>query len=228
MMGHDITEFGQESRERTMLYLISPPAIDLNSFTKELEQALKGGPVAAFQLRLKESQDDEIIAAAKAIKAVLDKHDISLIINDRPDIAKLVEADGVHLGQDDGTVKAARELLGFDNAIGVTCHNSRHLAMVAGDQGADYIAFGAFYPSSTKTPPTMAELDLLKWWTALSELPCVAIGGITTQNCRDVIEAGADMIAVSAGVWAHPDGPELAIREFNRIIDDVEAKKAHH
>lgn len=219
--GHDITEFGKEDRDRPGLYLISPAQIDLDSFSSELEGALMGGPVAAFQLRLKDCDDSEFIKAAHALKPILEAHDVALVINDHADIAKQVGADAVHLGQQDGSVKEARKLLGFDIAIGVTCHGSRHLAMTAGDQGADYVAFGAFHPSQTKIPPEMADIDILNWWTALSELPCVAIGGITVENCRPILEAGADMIAVSAGIWAHSDGPAAAITAFNTVIDDV-------
>jgi thiamine-phosphate pyrophosphorylase len=224
--GHDITEFAQEPRECCALYLISPPTIaDLDSFKAELEAALSGGPIGVFQLRLKDAADDVVIQTAKALKPILDAHDVALIINDRADIAKAVDADGVHLGQSDGAVKDARNLLGFDRAIGVTCHASRHLAMTAGEQGADYVAFGAFYPSKTKLPSDMAKPEILTWWTALSELPCVAIGGITVDNCRSIIEAGADMLAVSAGVWAYEGGPKAAVARFNEMIEEVEAAK---
>jgi len=221
--GRDITEIGKEDRDRPGLYLISPSQIDLDSFASELETALKAGPVAAFQLRLKDADDSHIIQSAKTLKPILDAHDVALVINDRADIAKQVGADAVHLGQQDGSVKEARELLGFDVAIGVTCHGSRHLAMTAGDQGADYVAFGAFHPSNTKIPPEIADISILDWWTSLSELPCVAIGGITVENCRPILEAGADMIAVSAGVWAYSDGPGAAITAFNAVIDEVYA-----
>lgn len=223
--GHDITEFAREPRERCTLYLISPSAIDLTRFPAELEAALSGGPVGVFQLRLKDVPDDVVIATAVALKPILDAHDVALIINDSARVAKAVDADGVHLGQSDGAVKDARNLLGFDKAIGVTCHASRHLAMLAGEEGADYVAFGAFFPSKTKVPPEMAKPEILTWWTALSELPCVAIGGITVDNCRLIIEAGADMLAVSAGVWAHENGPRAAVARFNEIIDAVEAAK---
>lgn len=221
MEGHDIRDIGKEQRERPGLYLISPPQIDLETFPHELEAALKGGPVAVFQLRLKDVDDAAVIEAAQRLKPILDKYDVALAINDSAEIAKKVGADAVHLGQQDGSVKDARKLLGFDVAIGVTCHGSRHLAMTAGDQGADYVAFGAFYPSNTKIPPEMADVDILSWWTALSELPCVAIGGITVENCRPLLEAGADMIAVSAGVWANSDGPAAAVTAFNQIIDEI-------
>lgn len=219
--GHDITEFGKEDRDRPGLYLISPSKFDLDSFAAELEAALKAGPVAAFQLRLKDCDDDTIVAAANRLKPLLEAYDVALAINDRADIAKQVNADAVHLGQQDGNVKDARALLGYDVAIGVTCHGSRHLAMTAGDQGADYVAFGAFHPSNTKIPPEMADISILDWWTSLSELPCVAIGGITIENCRPILEAGADMIAVSAGVWAYSDGAAAAVAAFNTVIDEV-------
>ncbi|GAB4143697.1 MAG: thiamine phosphate synthase [Sphingomonadales bacterium] len=220
---HDIAEFGREPRDPCALYLISPPAIVLNDFLPQLQQALAGGAVACFQLRLKDADDDTIIAAAKAVKPVLDAHDVALVINDRADIAAQVDADAVHLGQEDGDVRAARELLGFDKAIGVTCHDSRHLAMLAGEAGADYVAFGAFFPTTTKAPKTRATPEILRWWTALSELPCVAIGGITAANCGDLVQAGADMIAVSSAVWDHPEGPQAAVRELNAAIATASA-----
>ena len=216
--GHDIAEFGRETRQPCALYLISPPAMVLADFLPQLQQALTGGPVACFQLRLKGADDADIIVAAKAIKPVLDAHDVALAINDRADIAATVDADAVHLGQEDGDVRAARELLGFDKAIGVTCHDSRHLAMLAGEAGADYVAFGAFFPTTTKAPKARAAPEILRWWTALSELPCVAIGGITAANCGPLVEAGADMIAVSAAVWEHPEGPATAVRDLNAAI----------
>ncbi len=219
--GHDIAEFGREPRDPCALYLISPPSIVLDDFMPRLRQALSGGAVACFQLRLKGADDGTIIAAAKAVKPILDAEDVALVINDRADIAAKVDADAVHLGQEDGDVGAARELLGFDKAIGVTCHDSRHLAMLAGEAGADYVAFGAFFPTNTKAAKTRAEPEILRWWSALSELPCVAIGGITAANCGDLVKAGADMLAVSSAVWDHPEGPAAAVRELNRAIADV-------
>lgn len=200
------------------LYLITPPQIDVAAFSEQLKRALNGGDVACLQLRLKGVDDRAILSAADALMPLCAEHDVAFIMNDRADLAQMCDADAVHLGQSDGLVEDARDLLGFDKAIGVTCHGSKHLAMVAGEQGADYVAFGAFFPSVTKDPPTMAETDVLKWWSAIAELPSVAIGGITPANCTAIVHAGADMLAVSHAVWANPEGPEIAVREFNDAI----------
>lgn len=217
--GIDITEIGRnDPRPPCQLYLITPPKIVVPEFLATFRKALEGGPVAALQLRLKEVADDEVLKAAEALLPVCEEADVALIINDRADLAQKSGAEGVHLGQTDGTVAEARKLLGADRTIGVTCHNSRHLAMEAGEAGADYVAFGAFYPTTTKEAPTRAEPEILTWWTAISELPCVAIGGITPENARPLVEAGADFLAVSAGVWAHADGPAAAVKAFNQMF----------
>ena len=207
------------SAQRCQLYLITPPRLDdLNDFIAQLEAAFGGGPVAALQLRLKDVSDDAVIAAGRALLPVCAAHQCALIINDRADLAKTIGADGVHLGQSDGSVRDARRLLGADAQIGVTCHNSRHLAMEAGEAGADYVAFGAFFPTDTKVPPSMAEIETLRWWSTVTELPCVAIGGITPDNAAPLIAAGADFLAVSAGVWQYPSGPEAAVAAFARCF----------
>lgn len=174
--------------------------------------------MACLQLRLKDVSDEIILAAGREIRPLLDAHDVALIVNDRADLAAKLDAEGVHLGQTDGSVKQARQLLGHGKTIGVTCHDSRHLAMEAGEQGADYVAFGAFFPTTTKAPPTMAHPDLIRWWVSIAELPCVAIGGITVDNAAPLVEAGADFLAVSAGVWAHPAGPQAAVAAFNALM----------
>jgi thiamine-phosphate pyrophosphorylase len=207
------------TRTACQLYLLSPPRIDdLPGFLDALQNALAAGPVAAFQLRLKNIADDEVLRIAKAVRPVLSQFDVALILNDRADLAFAAKADGVHLGQQDGDVASTRKLLGADTQIGVTCHDSRHLAMEAGEAGADYVAFGAFYPTTTKNPPSMAMPDILSWWSKISEIPCVAIGGITIDNAAPLIEAGADFLAVSSGVWAHPRGPAAAVSEFNHLL----------
>ncbi|MBR9824460.1 MAG: thiamine phosphate synthase [Alphaproteobacteria bacterium] len=200
------------------LYLITPPKID-DSFLPTLDAALSAGSVEALQIRLKAHSRDEVIALAPGIIACAQKHGVAAILNDDPELADQLGCDGVHIGQQDGTVKAARAIMGQDRIIGVTCHDSRHLAMTAGEAGADYVAFGAFFPTMTKEAPTQAGPDLLRWWVELFELPCVAIGGITVENAEPLIEAGADFLAVSSGVWAHPDGPEAAVRALNRLCD---------
>ncbi len=200
------------------LYLISPPAIhDIPYFVDLLRQALAGGRVDAFQLRLKNVPDSHIICAGEAIRDVLATVDCAFIVNDRADLAHALDADGVHLGQGDGDLRDARKLLGADVQIGITCHNSRHLAMEAGEAGADYVAFGAFFPTNTKTVVHQAGVDLLSWWSGLMEVPCVAIGGITVDNAAPLVAAGADFLAVSAAVWGHPHGPGAAVGAFNGL-----------
>ena len=195
------------------LYLISPPAIG-DDFAETLAVTLDAGPVAAFQLRLKGIDDHRIAALAGPLQAACAAREVAFIINDSIGLAKRLGADGVHLGQDDGDPREARDLLGPDAQIGVTCHDSRHLAMEAGEAGVDYVAFGAFYP--TETTPTEHRPDpaILGWWSTLFELPCVAIGGITPANAAPLIAAGADFLAVSGGVWNDPDGPAAAVRKF--------------
>lgn len=200
------------------LYLITPPAIDVPAFTEDLKSALDGGPVACLQLRLKDVPDDEVRRAAEALMPVCHQHDVALLINDRPDLAAEMGADGVHVGQDDAAYAEARERVGPDATVGVTCHNSLHLAMETAEAGADYVAFGAFFPTQTKAPKSTAELDTLRSWTLATVVPCVAIGGITVENCRPLVEAGADFLAVVGGVWNNPDGPAAAVRTFNEIL----------
>ncbi len=204
-------------RPPCQLYLISP-AILLDDFAGKLDAALGAGPVAAFQLRLKDAADADIVAACGTLLSICRKHDVAFILNDRMDLVKEVDADGVHLGQGDGDPREARRLLGPSIQIGVTCHDSRHLAMEAGEAGADYVAFGAFYPTATKETTHRPDPSILGWWTTLFELPCVAIGGITPENARPLIEAGADFLAVSAAVWQHPEGPAAGVKAFTDIL----------
>jgi thiamine-phosphate pyrophosphorylase len=177
--------------------------------------------VACLQLRLKDIPDQDILAAAKALMPIAHAHGVAFILNDRPDLAAKMGADGVHVGQEDASYAEARRLMGPDRIVGVTCHNSRHLAMEAGEAGADYVAFGAFYPTVTKTPKTRAEPDLLEWWSSLFEVPCVAIGGITVDNAAPLVRAGADFLAVAAGVWDHAEGPAAAVAAFNSLFDEI-------
>lgn len=200
------------------LYLITPPSFALESFAVELAHALDAGDVAAVQLRMKDVGDGPILRAAEKLIPIVQRAGAAFILNDRPDLAQRVGADGVHIGQDDMPYKEARALLGQDAMIGVTAHNSRHLAMEAADAGADYVAFGSMFPTTTKDPKTRAEPDLIRWWSDIMEVPCVAIGGITVENAQPVIDAGADFLAVSAGVWRHPGGPSQAVRDFNRLF----------
>ncbi|MEO8301804.1 MAG: thiamine phosphate synthase, partial [Rhizomicrobium sp.] len=199
------------------LYLISPPKLSAANFLIPLKEALQGGDVASFQLRLKHVSDDEIRRAVDTLRPAVQGHGTAFILNDRPDLAAELGCDGVHVGQEDVSYAEARRLLP-KGIVGVTCHDSRHLAMEAGEAGADYIAFGAFFPTQTKEPKTSADIELLRWWSQTMVVPCVAIGGITVANAPALIEAGADFLAVSAGVWEHPDGPENAVRQFNALF----------
>jgi len=186
-----------------------------------LAGALDAGDVAAVQLRLKDVSDEAIRAAVEALMPVCHDRDVALILNDRPDLAAEYGCDGVHIGQNDASYEEARSYLGEDGIVGVTCHNSRHLAMVAGEKGADYVAFGAFFPTATKAPKAKATPEILAWWHELMTVPSVAIGGITVGNCTPLIQAGADFLAVSSGVWNHADGPVAAVRAFGRVIEDT-------
>jgi thiamine-phosphate pyrophosphorylase len=201
------------------LYLISPERIDHPAlFADELRAAFDGGDVAAFQLRLKDVDDAAVARVADTLRPICQHRDVAFIMNDRPDLAVKLDCDGVHIGQDDMPYAEARRIVGSDRQIGVTCKASRHLAMEAAEAGADYVAFGAFFPSTTKVVTTPADLDILRWWSGLMEVPCVAIGGITVDNCRAVVDAGADFLAVAGGVWNHRDGPQAAVRAFNEIL----------
>lgn len=212
---------------RCRLYLITPPEItDIAAFTRELDAALDAGDVASLQIRLKSREgvaapDHHILELGRHIIPRAQDRGVAVLINDRPDLAVELGADGVHIGQQDMPYARARKLVGEGAIVGVTCHDSRHLAMEAGEAGADYVAFGAFYPTGTKDASTRAEPDLLAWWQEMMEIPCVAIGGITTENARPLVEAGADFLAVSAGVWRAPGGPGAAVKAFNTVFDEL-------
>ncbi|MBB4859001.1 thiamine-phosphate pyrophosphorylase [Novosphingobium chloroacetimidivorans] len=202
------------------LYLISPLEVG-GGFPDRLARALDAGPVSAFQFRVKDIDQHEAARLAEPLQAICAARDVTFIVNDSISLAKRLGADGVHLGQDDGDPVEARQELGRDAQIGVTCHDSRHMAMEAGDLGADYVAFGAFYPTTTKDVKHTAGLDLLEWWQAVFELPCVAIGGITPANCAPLVRAGADFLAVSGAVW---NGDEaVAVRAFHEAIGAARA-----
>ncbi|MBO9697216.1 MAG: thiamine phosphate synthase [Sphingopyxis sp.] len=204
------------------LYLISPLDVG-GDFPARLEEALSAGPVAAFQFRVKNVEQHEAARLAEPLRAICAAHEVAFIVNDDVALAKRLRADGVHLGQGDGDPREARRLLGPDAQIGVTCHDSRHLAMEAGEAGADYVAFGAFFPTTTKTVEHRPEPEILTWWQGLFELPCVAIGGITVDNAKILVDASADFLAVSGGVWAHPGGPAAAVRAFAAILESQPA-----
>lgn len=202
------------------LYLISPPQVG-EDFTDQVKAALAEGDVACLQLRLKGVPDETVLHVAEALLPLTQGADTALLINDRPDLAAKAGADGVHIGQSDAAYDEARNIVGEDAVVGVTCHNSRHLAMEAAERGADYVAFGAFFDTATKPPKFRAELDLLEWWSGIFEIPCVAIGGITAENCAPLVGAGADFLAVVSAVWGHPEGPAAGVRAITKAIADA-------
>lgn len=200
------------------IYLVTPPVIDdVEAFLPILESALSAAPVACLQIRLKDLDDSALVQAATPICAMAQRFGVAVILNDRPDLVDQIGADGVHIGQEDMDYLSSRELLGGDAIIGVTCHNSKQLAFEAAGAGADYVAFGAFFETTTKEPKTRAELEILSWWQHAMETPVVAIGGITPENAKSVIDAGADFIAVSAGVWQHSDGPAASVQLLSSL-----------
>jgi thiamine-phosphate pyrophosphorylase len=201
------------------LYLITPPRLDdLAGFGHALARALDAGDVACLQIRLKEVPDEVVSAAVDVLSPIAQARDVAVILNDRPDLAARLGCDGVHVGQEDASYAEARRLMGRDRIVGVTCHDSRHLAMEAAEAGADYVAFGAMFPTDTKAAKTRAELEILTIWQETMQTPCVAIGGITVGNVRQVAKAGADFAAVSAGVWSHGEGPAAAVKALNAEI----------
>jgi thiamine-phosphate pyrophosphorylase len=203
--------------EGCRLYLVTPPAFDPAGFRDTLAAALDAGDVAAVQLRLKDVDDAALRRAIDLLRPVAQRRDVAFLLNDRPDLAVETGCDGAHVGQDDTPALVARKILG-DRTLGITCLASRDLAMTAGEEGADYVAFGAFFPSPTKPGAGRADVELLAWWSELMELPCVAIGGITPVNCGDLVRAGADFLAVVSAVWDHPDGAAAGVRAMNAAI----------
>jgi thiamine-phosphate pyrophosphorylase len=201
------------------LYLITPPRLDdLAGFGRALAHALDAGDVAALQIRLKDQPAEIVAAAVDALMPIAQARGVAVILNDRPDLAARLGCDGVHVGQEDASCAEARRIVGRDRMVGVTCHGSRHLAMEAAEAGADYVAFGAFFPTATKDAKTRAEPEILTIWQETMQIPCVAIGGITVPTARELARAGADFLAVSAGVWSHGDGPAAAVAAFNAEI----------
>ena len=205
--------------DRCRLYLITPAKVEPEGFAQTLKRTLDAGDVATLQLRLKDVDDDTIRRAAERLMPIAQARDVAFILNDRPDLARELRCDGVHVGQDDVSYAEARAIVGRDCIVGVTCHNSRHLAIEAAESGADYVAFGAFFPTSTKEVKEHAEVETLAWWAEMMVVPCVAIGGITIANAMPLIAAGADFLAVSSGVWGHPDGPAAAVKAFNALFE---------
>ena len=200
------------------LYLVTPERLEPAVFADQLAAALDAGDVASVQLRLKNVDDDAIKRACDSLLPIATSRDVAFLLNDRPDLAVACGCDGVHVGQSDMPYAAARKKVGPDRIVGVTCHDSRHLAMEAAEAGADYVAFGAFYPTQTKPSNYRPTPDLLQWWSEFMTVPSVAIGGITPENCVPLVQAGADFICVVSAVWQHPDGPGTAVKAFNRAI----------
>jgi thiamine-phosphate pyrophosphorylase len=214
---HD--ERAKDEPATTRLYLITPPAFEPDELAKDLKEALAGGDVASLQLRLKDVSDDVIRRAARILKPIAQERGVAFIINDRPDLAAELDCDGVHVGEEDMPYAEARRLLGPDRIIGVTCGASRDRAIAAAEAGADYVAFGAFFPSPTKKATKhRADPELLRDWSETTVVPCCAIGGITQQNCGPLVEAGADFLAVISAVWSHAAGARQAVREFNDVF----------
>jgi thiamine-phosphate pyrophosphorylase len=206
------------SDDRCRLYLITPPKLEPVTFADTLARALDAGDVACVQLRLKDAEDDDILRAVQLLRPVAQKRNVAFIMNDRPDIAAATGCDGVHVGQQDSPYAEAREIVGRDAIVGVTCHDSMHLAMEAAENGADYVAFGAFFPTRTKEAKHHAPVELLEDWSMAMIVPSVAIGGITPENCGPLVTAGADFLAVVSSVWDAPDGPAAAVQRFNAAI----------
>jgi thiamine-phosphate pyrophosphorylase len=204
--------------ERTRLYLVTPASLDPGDFRNQLAEALDAGDVAAVQLRLKDVDDDAIRRACDALRPVAQQRGVAFLLNDRPDLAAETGCDGVHVGQQDAPYPEARALMGADRIVGVTCHASRDLAMDAAEAGADYVAFGAFFPTTTKVSGHRADIEILRWWAEIMTVPCVAIGGITPENCGPLVSAGADFLAVVSAVWNAPAGPAAAVRAFEAAI----------
>jgi len=217
------------SDNKCKLYLISPPKFELDEFAHDLKDAFKGGEVAAFQLRMKNKDmttgqliappdEDDVRRAIEVLKPICKENDCVFILNDNPRLAAETGCDGVHLGEDDMSVKEARGIVGNNMVIGASCYASKDLAFMAAEQGADYVAFGAFYETQTKTPKGRPTPEIIEFWSNFTNLPCVAIGGIKTNNALPLVKAGADFIAVVTGVWGHEKGIQQAVKEFNELF----------
>lgn len=202
----------------TGIYLISPPQLILEDFLPELEEALKTGYIDVFQLRLKNIGEASLLTIAKAIVESCHRHGVMCLVNDHPNIALAAGADGVHLGKNDMGYQEARKILGPGKMIGVSCYNSVDDAITAAEAGADYVAFGAFFPTHTKEGTTPADPKILRWWTENSTVPCVAIGGINNENTPQILGEGTDFVAVISYVWQHPKGAKYAIEQLHKAL----------
>jgi len=206
------------NKSSTKLYLITPPKININKFAISLSEVLKTSLVSCLQLRLKDIKDKDIIEAARILKPICSNYNVPFILNDRLDLVRELETDGVHLGQEDASISEARKLLGPNAIIGASCYNSKHQAMEAAEAGANYVAFGAFFDTKTKNPKTRAKINTIKDWVFISDVPCVAIGGINPSNCIELVSAGVDFLAVIGCIWNSNEDPKSAINKFKKII----------
>lgn len=204
------------------LYLLTPPSFSPLQFKPLLIEALEAGPIAAVQLRLTDVSDKEIRQAIDVLQPIVQDRDIAFILNDRPDLAKEYGCDGVHIEREDLATELARSQLGDDLQLGVSCYDSRDMAMKAGEKSADYISFGAFFPTISKETNIRAPIELLSWWAEMMELPVVAIGGITPENCKPLVKAGADFLAVIGTVWRHPEGPAQGVKSMLKAIEEAQ------
>ena len=204
--------------DRCRVYLITPEKFDLLPFADQLAAALDAGDVAAVQLRIKDVSDSVWKRNIDVLRPVTQARGVAFLLNDRADLVVGTGCDGAHVGQDDIPAREARRIMGPDQMLGGTCKGSRDLAMTAGEAGADYVAFGAFYPSTTKTVTNQVDPEILRWWSELMEIPSCAIGGITPENCAPLVQAGTDFLAVVGCVWNHPDGPAAGVKALNAAI----------
>ena len=202
------------------IYLITPQKIDLDTFSKKFEEALNTGHIGYAQIRLKDCSVEIILDSIQSLLKISKKYEVPLLINDRPDLAKISGTNGVHLGQSDVSALEARKILGAKSIIGITCHDSINLACNAANSGANYVAFGAFFKSSSKKTNFIAEPSILEWWSKISNTPSVAIGGINQKNFKDLLKKGANYIAAISSIWDHPKGPASAINEYIKEISN--------
>ena len=197
------------------IYLISPQKIRGARFYNKLDQVLKTNKVKYFQLRLKKISSLNLIKISRKIKKITRKNNVKFLINDKPTVARTVGADGCHIGQKDMNLMSCRKILGKNKIIGVTCHNSKKLALKAKKNGANYIAFGSFFKSSTKKSPFRANLAILRWAKKKINMPTVAIGGINSSNYKKILSSGASFIACSSYIWNNKKlNPAAAINKF--------------
>lgn len=209
----------------SQIYLISPAQIDLKNFSKKLELALKTKLVPVFQLRLKNYPNAEIAKIAQELKKICYDNNCLFLLNDSLQIALDIDADGVHLGVEDGSISAARKKSPSNFVIGASCYDSKHLSIEAAEQGANYISFGAFFPSQTKISRGNPSQEILQWSSEMLNLPIVAIGGITDKNCASLAKAGADFLAIISYVWSHPDSEVVALNQIQSALSALKSER---